>query len=534
MSRTATSPAAGTGATAAAGPAGRRSRRPGGRRDAAAAVVAAVVAALVFLVVRRSLIDDAYITLSYARNLAEHFQWGLTSYRTANSATSPLNVLVLGLGTFVVRDAIWGLGLVFVLLNTVQAWGLSRLGRRLDLAPGAGLLAWLAVALSPLMLSIVGMEMTLAVTLLVWLVVSAVEDRVVLFGLLTAALGLTRLDLLVFPLVLLLTTRALRRRVLLVAAVALAASLPWYLFSWLALGALLPDTLIIKTGNGVAWGPWSFWNGPLLYYRAYETATVLTLVPAAVGGLALLAWFATGAWRRAAWRGMGPVAALGVAGVLHYCAYWQLSPPPFHWYYAPSACALILTAVLFLGRAAAARGQAGDEAGTADVGPQWSTGRRVVAGLAAVAVGALLAVDIGFLVTRPLPWVQSVISTNWATAAGYQAIGDDLRESTRGQVVGSPGEIGTLAYYCECDIVDVFSDRGAIVPLVEQREREAGPVMRAVLRVNFARLDRDQQPAEQTRALVYTPGPDAGGGWPVSSTWLGPGSFRLEEVEPNG
>jgi hypothetical protein len=158
----------------------------------------------------------------------------------------------------------------------------------------------------------------------------------------------------------------------------------------------------------------------------------------------------------------------------------------------------------------------------------------VVTALAAVAVGALLAVDVGFVVTRPLPWEQSVISTNWATAAGYQVIGEDMRASTRGQVIGSPGEIGTLAYYCECDIVDVFSDRGAIVPLVEQREREAGPVMRAVLRLNFARLDRDQQPAEQTRALVYTPGPASGDGWPVTSTWLGQGSFRLEEVEPNG
>jgi hypothetical protein len=532
MSPTTTSPAAGTGATAVAGPAGRGSRRPGLRADVGSAVVAAVVAALVFLVVRRSLIDDAYITLSYARNLAEHFQWGLTSFRTANSATSPLNVLVLGLGTFVVRDAIWGLGLVFVLLNAVQAWGLSRLARRLQLAPGTGLLSWLAVALSPLMLSIVGMEMTLAVTLLVWLVVATVEDRPVVFGLLTAALGITRLDLLVFPLVLVLTTRALRRRLLPVAAVALAASLPWYLFSWLALGAVLPDTLIIKAGG--TWGPWSFWNGPLLYFRAYETATVLTLVPAAAGGLALLAWFATGAWRRARWRGLGPVAALGVAGVLHYCAYWVLSPPPFHWYYAPSASALILTAVLFLGRAASSRQQTDGEARTADVAPQRSTGRRVVTALAAVAVAALLAVDVGFVVTRPLPWEQSVISTNWATAAGYERIGEDLRESTRGQVVGSPGEIGTLAYYCECDIVDVFSDRGAIVQLIEQRERKAGPAIRAVLRVIFAGLDRDQQPAEQTRALVYTPGPDAGSGWPVHSSWLGPGSFRLEAVGGNG
>ena len=33
----------------------------------------------------------------------------------------------------------------------------------------------------------------------------------------------------------------------------------------------------------------------------------------------------------------------------------------------------------------------------------------------------------------------------------------------------APPEIGTLAYYCECSIVDAFSDRGRVVPLIEER-----------------------------------------------------------------
>ncbi|OMQ15802.1 hypothetical protein A7K94_0206985 [Modestobacter sp. VKM Ac-2676] len=155
----------------------------------------------------------------------------------------------------------------------------------------------------------------------------------------------------------------------------------------------------------------------------------------------------------------------------------------------------------------------------------------MVPAVAAVAALALVATDVGFVLSRPLPWVQAPISTNWATAEQYQRIGEEMQEAARGEVVASPGEIGTLAYYCECDIVDVFSDRGAIVPLVARREREASPVMRALLGLNFTRLDRDQEPAEPTLGVAYVTGPGPADGWPVTSAWRGPGTFYLERLD---
>ena len=486
------------------------------RADLLLAGGAAVVAALCFLLVRASLIDDAYITLSYARNLAEEFHWGLTPFRTANSATSPLNVLVLGLAAFVVRDPVWGLGVVFVVLTTLQALGLARLARRLDLSRGAAVAATALLLLSPLFLAIVGMEMTLALTLAVWATVAAAEHRPVLFGALAAALVLTRVDLAVIPLVLLLSSRGLLRRTHVVLGTALLVAAPWYVFSWVALGALVPDTLVIKTVSTGAWGPWDFANGWQLYLERYPAATVLAALPALAGLLALLVWpFVR---RSPRWAGLGPVVALGAGGVLHAVAYSLLAPPPFHWYYAPSVGALTVTAA-FLGAAAAGRRTAASATSPAPAR------RRPVALLAAGGAAALLLVDAAFAVQRGLPWEMTPITTNWATAEQYLAMGEDLHAEIGDDVVRSPGEIGTLAYACRCDIVDPFSDRGTLLPQIDQRQEEAGTVMRLLLRLNFANLDRPPA-AEPDRALVYEQDrPD--GDWPVTSAWRGAGSFSL-------
>ena len=45
------------------------------RRDLWWAVPGALVGAIVMFIANRGLVDDAYITLSYARNVAEHLHW---------------------------------------------------------------------------------------------------------------------------------------------------------------------------------------------------------------------------------------------------------------------------------------------------------------------------------------------------------------------------------------------------------------------------------------------------------------------------
>jgi hypothetical protein len=73
-------------------------------------------------------------------------------------------------------------------------------------------------------------------------------------------------------------------------------------------------------------------------------------------------------------------------------------------------------------------------------------------------------------------------------------VGQELGERVGAETVIAPPEIGTLAYFCECSIVDPFADRGRVVPLIEERVSSAGPVGSAILSLNYLLLDREVQP----------------------------------------
>jgi hypothetical protein len=107
---------------------------------------------------------------------------------------------------------------------------------------------------------------------------------------------------------------------------------------------------------------------------------------------------------------------------------------------------------------------------------------------------------------RGLPWTRPVAFGNWALPSEYLAIGTYVGELVGDATVAAPPEIGTLAYACDCSMVDVFSDPGRTLPLVEERLAQAGPVTRWLLEANFARLDREQRPRPVDFRLVWTPG----------------------------
>jgi hypothetical protein len=457
---------------------------------------AGALALAAFWLVRDALIDDAYITLSYARNVATDLHWGLIPTEPANSATSPLNVLLLGGATALLRltggvHPIWGLGVVFVGSAVAMAWWWNQIAGALRLpllVPGLGVAL---VLLNPFVLSAVGLEVLLIPTVLTGLLAMAIRGRPVAFGVLAGLALLTRIDLVVFVLPMALASTGVRRGLVRAGGAAAAVSLPWFLWSWWYFGSAIPDTFVIKTLQR-SFGKWTFLNGLQLYWERDALATAVTIVPALLGLGAVLAW--TVGWLGRATAGCPevlPAVALGAAGAGYYGVYVLLGVPPYQWYYVPSFAALAISLCVLLGRAA--RG------GTA------LRGAVALPGIALVA--CLVGLNVVADVRDGVPWRVPVIFGNWATPADYARVGRQLGERVGSDTVIAPPEIGTLAYYCECSIVDAFADRGRVVPLIEERIAAAGPVLGPVLKLNYLLLDHDQQPRPARYRLIWEPGP---------------------------
>ncbi|WP_433784836.1 hypothetical protein ACQPX6_01030 [Actinomycetospora sp. CA-101289] len=478
--------------------------------DGRTALVAAgggLLGALLFLVAYRGMPDDSYITLDYARNVVEHGHWGLTPFRDANSATSPLNVWLLIGGILVSGRPVVAVGLVLVATTALTAVWAAQLGRSVGVRPPlvAGLTVGLLVT-SPIFASVVGMESFLVAATLVGVARYAADRRAVAAGILTGLAVLTRPDL-VLPAVVLVAVLFLAQaprpwlRALLAVGVGAAVTLPWHIWSWFVLGSFVPDSLIIKTGGAFPGGE-VFGNGPLFMAERWPIPMLVVGVVAGVGVVSIVA--SAVRWARGADRLLDRVVvAAGLAAAAHYGAYAAMGVSSYIWYYCPSLALLTLCAAV----------------GAADLRAR-VTGA-VVTGLALVA-----GVGVGNQVALGVPWPHPSIFGNWASAADYLNAGRELgRALPPGQSVLAPGEIGTLAYGCGCDIVDQFSDRARLMAIVDARVAEAGPVGAALLRLNFLHAERGPLEAPD-HILTYRVGP--GPGWPTYVLGRGAGHLVLE------
>lgn len=471
------------------------------------AAVGALMGGLLFLVAYRGMPDDSYITLDYARNVAELGHWGLTPFRDANSATSPLNVWLLAAGIVVTGRPAVSAGLVLVATTAAMAVWAGALGAQLGLRrPVVAFLTVGLIVTSPLFAAVVGMESFLVAALLVAVVRYAAARRAIATGVVTGLGVLTRPDL-VLPAVVLVVVLfvAARPRAwrggLVALGVGALVTLPWHLWSWFVLGSFVPDSLIIKTSGAFPGGE-VFGNGPLFMAERWPIAMLVVGVVAGVGLVSIAVSAAR--WIRGDGRLLDRVVvAAGLAGAVHYAAYAAMGVSSYIWYYCPSLALLTLCAAL----------------GAADLKVR-RTGA-VVTGLALVA-----GVSIGHQTGLGIPWPHPAVFGNWASAADYINAGRGLGATVPpDQSILAPGEIGTLAFACRCDLVDQFSDRARLMSIVDSRLASASPLEGFLLRVNF--LHAEREPVEPPdRVLTYETGP--GPGWPTYVIGRGAGHLLLE------
>ncbi|NIZ89828.1 hypothetical protein [Kineococcus rubinsiae] len=492
-------------------------------------LLGALLGAALSWVASDGLTDDTYITLSYARNVAEHAHWGLTPGMTSNAATSPLNVLLLAGFTVLLRpvagvDPVLALGVLTTVLCAVAGWCAARAAVRLGVSTAWAGVALVVVLANPFLVSALGLEVVLLATAMAALLATALARRPALYGVVAGAALLARLDMVVFVVLIALTAPGVLRRLHVAVGLCAAVSLPWFAFSWFQLGSAIPDTFVIKTlqhtfgpGRTYLQGLWTH------YHPLMTTAVVVGVVPAVLGLLVLLALLVAAAaqgLRRAVtrWRSpeagptrrpaAGPLLGLGLGGVVYFGVYSVLGVPPYQWYYVPPMASLSYVAVL--GTAVLARGAR----------HRWPVRAWLSLLAPASVVGLALSVPAAAL---PVPWGYPPVFGNFATPAQYRTIGLQVGKLVGDERVASPGEIGTLAYSCRCEIVDAFSDPAAVQGQIEERTQEAGPVLQALLRANYARRQHlEQQPVQQVMRWT-APGTEPPAGtrwWPTTAgTW---------------
>jgi len=454
--------------------------------------ITAIGSTFIFWLVHRALVDDAYITLAYARTLADHGQWGMLPGHEANSATSPLNVLLLGGLSAVVRDPVVAAGVLYVATCVALVLGLRGIGRTMGLGDRVAVIGGPLLIANALLASTIGLETMLVVTAMTYLLWACVRGDAVMAGLLGGMLVWLRLDTVMIAAVLILATPALWRRLHITVGLAAAVVMPWLIFSWIALGSAIPDTLVIKQGGG-----WGNFATDLVdkYYGPYSWAVASSLVVGGAGLLSVLTWVW---WRRRASSAPPTVPALAVAGAAYFGLLWTFDVPPFFWYYVPSLAALTLAAAIGLATLA----------GPANGWPIRS-------------VAATL--GVGLVTVTLVPWVQDAsahtpmqampVHGNWALPTEYEEIGREVGEIVGDTPVHSPGEVGALAYYCDCTIVDRFTDRAALTDQILQARRDNW-----LYRLNYRGLEiRDLKQIKPGYWLEWRPGPDpTGRGWNVT------------------
>jgi hypothetical protein len=128
----------------------------------------------------------------------------------------------------------------------------------------------------------------------------------------------------------------------------------------------------------------------------------------------------------------------------------------------------------------------------------------------AVRLRAALGLSIGVLliaVTAVLlagrPWTLTTISGNWASASEYAALAARVPP---GATVESFGEVGTVAYFCDCTVVDRFTDRAQIADLLRAKRATAGPVVRTLLDWNYYRF-KSGPPIQSTYEFAFAEDP---------------------------
>ena len=428
---------------------------------------------------RNALVDDSFIVLRYVKTILQSGTWGMLPGYTANTATSPLNVLLLVLITFLVKSEIYAVVILCTVCLCIAMAMLSSISRKFFSNELYGLLAVTAVIFNPFIVSTMGLEAILFLTIFIISFYCFISMKWLLLALSLGLLTITRADgILIFGIYLVFVPAGKNRWS--TVFVYLLSIAPWYLFSWICLGSLLPDTLFIKLWQKEWWGL-NFFNGLSHYLTKYPVETVLSFcfLP-----LVFISFFAKNVFKKQYF-------ILGLIGILHFICYSLLHVPPYHWYYSIEIVVVIIlgsfSVGLFCEKALLSH-----------------SSRNVIRWILIILflippVGSFYLSFKDNFCFKEMP-----IHTNWATREQYETVALWLNKFHKGASILQQGEIGTLAFYSDCFLFNEFSDRRIITERVSTKTKES-PFLSLLYKANFLFLTnfgREKRPTYDYRLVV--------------------------------
>jgi hypothetical protein len=195
--------------------------------------------------------DDAPITFRYAENLATGKGFVYNEGERVLGTSTPLFTLLLAVARMA-SVPIETTALLLALASMVAAVvAVLRIGRILAGWPGALFATALVMTEAPfLVYATQGMETTFYVAIILWTFAFHLEGKEVAAALLAALCVLTRLDGLAVPAALAASFVLSRKWPSRTALAAFFLPLiPWFLFSWLYFGTILPQSMMAKLGH---------------------------------------------------------------------------------------------------------------------------------------------------------------------------------------------------------------------------------------------------------------------------------------------
>ena len=410
----------------------------------------AILAVVVGLALQPLMLDDAYITYSFARNFARS---GLLVHHSSFpylGTTAPLYAMllgvlgVLGLDIPVASNAI-GMGAIFGAALLLY-WLCSRRGQ-----PWAGVVAGLLLITAPLLWLSLGLETCFFILLICAACFAYDTGHVLLTAFMLGLASLTRADGILATAVISLYHFCVLRRPIPVRAIGvyLAVLAPVVAYLFWAFGSPIPVTLAAKRAQ-VQLGITGFFTDTtvlkglaILGEGWFKQSPLFGLYPALL--LVGLPALRRGRW---AW-------AIILWSVLHLASYMILRVAPYFWYYAP----LVPGGVMLVG-----------------LGAQWLQERAASSWQKAIMLAppmlllfaqmtSLAQMAAALTGPQPPPTSAAVKVLPTSNDRIYRAVGEWLNANTPKQATVGVTEVGIIGYYADRPMIDYL---GVLQPDVAQ------------------------------------------------------------------